>query len=182
MIDTMTVTMVVFRGTGTPHPEPLIQLGHVGIHFAGDHRIWGFHPHPSTLTPDLEQILKTHRHPVRGMVYDDTAVFVHAAALAAHGARTIVYQATHMLSIDTLGTAYMILLDQLHSEGRGLWYELPPRDLSQAMPPHVNNCVTWPRTLGLPILNANGSIRHTVEALAPHPSSRWTPPAWLDVT
>ena len=158
------ITYVVFRGTGKREHHGLRKLGHLGLQFPESRRYYGWHPAPAEETPDLERILKTHERPVQGQVYDDTAVFYDAAAQARRGERTTVYAWNCVCDEDTLHTALTRFEQQLEHPNPP-WYELPPRDPSQVMPPHLNNCVTWPRTLGLPVLDERGSIVHAIENL-----------------
>jgi hypothetical protein len=169
-----TIHTLAFRGTGMYSPVGLITFGHIGIQLAGDPIIYGFHPTPeeeARYGASLSDALKQHA-PIEGCVYDDTDVFVYAAQLARQGERCRVWMDTQRVMPWTFSSIRR-RLDQQLAEQPPMRYQFPPRD-GTPMPPGVDNCATWPRTIGMTPLDPTGQVRTIIARLETH-GQRWEP-------
>ena len=153
-----------------PHESGLIKAGHIGISLDGGQTIYGFHPTPEAIaafaSPDDAFIyLRDGKNELPGGVYDDTAVFARAAELARQGVPTDVWQ----LSIPVSAAEFARIADELQQtvakgSALGIMYRLSLRR-GAPMPEGSDNCATWPRNLGLPLLHVTGQIRRCLEVL-----------------
>lgn len=164
------VYLIAFRGTGFRDPafkhEPaLIRAGHVGFAFEGDEDdIFGFHP--TSLA--VEEIggeeaaiewLKTGKS-LQGALQKDNSIFIRANELVQLGARTQVW----CMTVEVSDEEFMRIQKQSvewYNEGKIFPYAFPTDKLD----PQQDNCATFPRKLGLPILDSVGQIRDYVRIL-----------------
>lgn len=173
--------IIGFRGIGfnpSRYPEPkdrfveqpgLIKAGHVGISLDEGKTIFGSQPTPEAIAsfPSFKDLLDHLQagKSVAGGVYDDTAIFWQAHRLALTGVRTQVWQIeiqvdpAKLARIDTELKAVVAKGSDLeHLYRYPDWEGLP-------MPQGVNNCATWPRSLGLDILEPTGQMRLLIKKL-----------------
>ncbi len=126
--------------------------------------ILGFHPTPEAIVDvggDEAAIawLKA-RNTLDGTLQVDTSVFVRAAELALAGARTSVYQLVVQVSDKEFERIHRQAI-QWYNEKRVFAYAFPP---DEPMPDR-DNCATFPRRLGLPVLDPVGQIKDYVREL-----------------
>jgi len=170
------IYIIGFRGTGF-RSEPfkreslLIRAGHVGFYFEGeDDLIFGFHPTEEAcrVVGDDEAViawLKAH-HPMTGALYDDTAIFHRAFALA-DDAPTTVWQMP--LSVSDEG--YERIRQQAYAwydERKTFTYAFPSDEFAETR----DNCATFPRRLGLSLPEPTGNLREYMPALQMN-GERW---------
>jgi hypothetical protein len=173
------VYLIGFRGTGFRDAkfrgEPaLIRAGHVGIAFEGaEDRILGFHPTPEAVAAvggDEAAIdwLKA-RKTLDGALQEDYSIFVRAAELVQRGARTTVWQ----LIVEVPDEDFERIRQQAiawYNERKVFAYAFPPEEPM----PDRDNCATFPRRLGLPLLDPIGQIKDYVRVLEQQ-GERWKP-------
>lgn len=173
------VYLIGFRGTGFRdaryRAEPaLIRAGHVGIAFEEDEdRIIGFHPTPEAVervggNDSAIEHLKA-GHTLEGMLQEDQGIFVRAAELAQQDARTAVWR----LAVEVSDEDFERIRQQAitwYTEKQVFAYAFPPDELM----PDRDNCATFPRRLGLPLLDPVGQIKEYVRALETH-GEPWKP-------
>ncbi|CAG0990995.1 hypothetical protein ANRL2_03187 [Anaerolineae bacterium] len=164
------IYLIGFRGTGFRETkfsrEPaLIRAGHVAFAFEGaeDH-ILGFHP----TTAAVEAVggaeaaiawLKA-KQTLDGTLHEDYNIFVRAVELAQQGARTAVWQ----LAVEVSDEDFERIRQQAitwYTAKQVFVYTFPP---DEPMPDR-DNCATFPRRLGLPLLDPVGQIKDYVQAL-----------------
>lgn len=148
----------------------LLYLGHVGIGTI-DGIIFGFRPTNEAVRElaskgvNVTDYLKANNQ-IQGTLYDDTEYFVLANSLAEE-AGTHVFQ----MAIELKDDEYDKLINEIrrrHSERETHWYQLPQRDINQEplpMEDGVDNCATYPRTLGLPIPENTGTLADYIEVM-----------------
>lgn len=174
------VRIIGFRGVGNDPryigESGLIKAGHVGISIDGGHTIFGFRPTSEAIatfsSPEAAFAHLRARYDLPGGVYDDTVTFWRAAQLAQTGARTAVWQSIIRVSVIEADRIFY-KLQQAISAGSalGALYRYPNKRGAE-MPPGVNNCATWSRELGIPILEPTGRLRQYV-ALLQARGERW---------
>jgi hypothetical protein len=164
------IYLIGFRGTGFQdrryvQEAALIRAGHVGFAFEGDEtQIFGFHPTPEaieTVGSDEAAIewLKA-KKPLDGRLQNDYEVFARAAQLALQGARTQVFQ----LAIEVSDEEFERIHERAkewYNQARVFQYAFPSEPLAQDR----GNCATFPRRLGLPLLDPIGQIKDYVRVL-----------------
>jgi hypothetical protein len=182
------VYLVGFRGTGFRDSrfidqDPLIRAGHVGIAFEGyEGRIIGFHPTPEAVervggNEKVIEKLKSRdktNNTLEGMLQEDYDIFRHAYELAQRERQdddpdTTVFQ----YAIELPDAEFERILHQVmtwYNEGETFLYAFPIRPLMDDR----DNCATFPRRLGLPVLDDIGQIRDYVAALKQR-GEVWTP-------
>jgi filamentous hemagglutinin len=173
------IYLVAFRGLGNDpeNQEPgLVKLGHVGIQFEDDPRIFGFSPLISMQDEEiLISNLKNHQ-PQPGTVKDDTAIFERVEALFENGERTeVIYTVWDNLSQDN----YLQMKQQVLS-----WYNTQEIIGSYNLPQdgggfgeNEYNCATFPSLLGLPIPSYSGLIKDYIRLMRNQGAQRWQPPS-----
>ena len=179
----------VFRGTGRPEMKkmikegeiprhPLLIFGHVGFRFDGDDRIIGFHPSIDVFDGDksphdaIQALIGP--KPVEGSLYDNTGIFLKAAELAREGKRTEVWMISYEKDDEEFDQMKAQVFDWL-AEGKSFQYRIQPGDVNGKLP-GVDNCATFARHLGLPMLHSKGTIREIVKRLKKDPNGRhWNP-------
>jgi hypothetical protein len=165
-----TIYLIGFRGTSF-RVEPfrneslLIRAGHVGLAFEGDEaRIFGFHPTAEAVRAigDDEAVLAWLRklNTMPGTIQYDTAIFRRADELAKAGARTNVWQLAIVVSDDEFERIRNLTL-LWYTERKTFLYSFPPEELL----PDRDNCATFPRRLGLPLLELTGQIAALIPIL-----------------
>lgn len=171
------ILLVGFRGIGfnpIRYTDPaydneseLIKAGHVGVSLDGGQTVYGFHPSPEALAAVANgRGFLQEGGALRGAVYDDTAVFRRAHALARDEPRTTVWQQVlHVTPEQFTRIEEQIAVALGAGNTLEAWYRFPSPD-GAAMPPQCNNCATWPRTLGLPIPEETGRLRDYIPLLA----------------
>lgn len=173
------IYLIGFRGTGFRdsrfRAEPtLIQAGHVGMAFEGDEdRILGFHPTPEAIDAVGGESaavtwLKA-KNTLDGILQEDTSIFVRAFELSQQDARTAVWQMAVEVSDEDF--------ERIHQQAI-TWYN-ERRIFAYAFPPDEpmadrDNCATFPRRLGLPLLDPIGQIKDYVRVLEAQGES-WKP-------
>ncbi len=174
-----TIYLIGFRGTGFRDTqfanEPaLIRAGHVGWAFEEETEvIYGFHPTAAAVERvggEAEAIkwLKA-KHTLDGTVQYDTAVFERAHELAQQGARTAVWQISVMVDDVEFARVHTVTINW-YNEHSQYSYGFPPDEPK----PDQDNCATFPRRLGLPVLDAIGQISEYVRKLEAD-GDRWQP-------
>jgi hypothetical protein len=173
------VYLIGFRGTGFREEqfknEPaLIRAGHVGIAFEGDEEnVIGFHP---TLEA-VEQVgggdaaiawLKS-GNSLEGALQKDYPIFLRAFELAQQGARTTVWQVVVELADDEFERVREQAITW-YNQHKVFAYVFP----SDEPMPDRDNCATFPRRLGLPLLDRVGQIKDYVRALQEQ-GEQWKP-------
>lgn len=164
------IYLVGFRGTGFRDvnfsAEPaLIWAGHVGIMFEDDPGlILGFHPTEEAVkaaggTQEAVQRLRA-KGTLAGILQQDYLIFVRAAQLAQQGARTAVWQLVTQVEDDVYEQIRQQALTW-YNEKIQFSYAFPTDELM----PDRDNCATFPRRLGLPVLDPVGQIKDYVSQL-----------------
>lgn len=172
------IFLIGFRGTGfRDHKfanEPaLIRAGHVGFFFEDDKgTIYGFHPTEEAVERvggETEAIewLKA-KNILDGALQQDQEIFARAAVLASQGARTSVWQLPINVSDEEFDRikAQTIAWYNAHQLFN---YAFPPDEPL----PDRDNCATFPRRLGLPLLDEVGQIKDYVRVLESN-GTTWT--------
>jgi hypothetical protein len=174
-----TIYLIGFRGTSF-RTEPfkseslLIRAGHVGFAFEGDEsRVFGFHPtaEAARAIGDDEAVLAWLRklNTMPGTIQDDTAIFRRAVELAKTGARTTVWQVSIVVSDDEFQRIRNLTM-LWYTEQKTFLYSFPPEELL----PDRDNCATFPRRLGLPLLEVTGQLVFLIPKLAEQ-GTEWHP-------
>lgn len=166
------VYLVGFRGTGFAdkrfRDEPaLIRAGHVGFYFEDDRDlIFGFHPTEEAVRSvgDDEAVIEwlKAKQVLDGSLQDDYAIFARADELAQgeHGARTMVWE----FAVELSDEAFERIRQQVklwYDEQKVFTYAFP----SEPIKANQDNCATFPRRLGLPVLDSIGQIKDYVRVL-----------------
>jgi len=165
-----TVYLIGFRGTGFRDSryrvEPaLIWAGHVAMAFEGaEDSIFGFHPTPEAVAAAggdeaVITLLKAGQT-LDGALQADLAIFVRAAELAEQEGRTTVWQAAIHLPDEEFERIRQQAL-WWYNEQTIFAYAFPLNELM----PDRDNCATFPRRLGLPLLDPIGQIKDYVRVL-----------------
>ena len=171
------IYLIGFRGTGFRDMkfsrEPaLIRAGHVAIVFEGfEENILGFHPTPEAIDAvggedaaiDGLKAKKT----LEGRLQEDYDIFVRAVELAEQDARTTVWQ----LAVEVSDEAFERIRQQAitwYTEKQVFAYAFPPDEPMSDR----DNCATFPRRLGLPLLDRVGQIKDFVRVLESQ-GERW---------
>lgn len=173
------VFIFAFRGTGRSKTSPfaseppLIKLGHVGIAFESSPKtIWGFRPMDDAVAgfADQDALIDylINRQPLPGTLYDDYAIFVRAAQLSIEGARTEVRQLELILPESDFD-ALQQTVQQIIDNRTQFQYALPSAD------PRTNNCVTFPKFIGVPLWDTNGMVNEFMDEMIRRFASRWRP-------
>lgn len=181
---TQDLRIVGFRGIGfspNRYHEPkdlfnqqsgLIKAGHVGVSVDGGKTIYGFQPTPEAIAefPSFKDLLDHLQSgaSVEGGVFDDTAIFWQAHRLVSYGARTHVWQLVVPVSPhEFTGIAAKLQAAVAAGSSLGVLYRYP--DWGGApMAEGVDNCATWPRNLGMEILEPTGQMRILMQKLEQH--------------
>lgn len=164
------IYLIGFRGTGFrserfKHESLLIRAGHVGFFFKGEENlIFGFHPTEEACRAvgddeAVKEWLKAH-HPMEGALYDDTAIFERAAALAEEESPTVVWQ----LEVSVSDEAFDRIRKQAnawYNERQTFIYAFPSDEFTD----NRDNCATFPRQLGIPLPEPTGNLREYIPAL-----------------
>lgn len=164
------IYLVGFRGTGFRdkqfRQEPtLVRAGHVAIAFEGfEEQILGFHPTSEAVEAvgdeDAAIAWLKDGKTLAGILQADYLIFVRANELAAKGARTAVWQFAVEVSDDDFERIRQQAI-AWYTEGKVFVYGFPPDE----MLPDRDNCATFPRRLGLPLLDPIGQIKDYVRVL-----------------
>ena len=164
------IYLIGFRGTGFrdmkfSHEPALIRAGHVAIAFEGfEENILGFHPTPEAIDAvggedaAIEELKA--KKTLDGRLQEDYNIFVRAVELAEQDARTTVWQ----LAVEVSDEAFERIRQQAitwYTEKQVFAYAFPP---DEPMPDR-DNCATFPRRLGLPLLDPVGQIKDFVRVL-----------------
>lgn len=164
------VYLIGFRGTGFRdarfQDEPaLVRAGHVALAFEGNEtRIIGFHPTPQA----VERIggeeaainwLKAGKT-LEGTLQEDAAIFGRAWELAQTDTRTQVWQWVVEVSDEDFRRIQQQAL-AWYTEQKVFIYAFPPDEPQ----PDRDNCATFPRRLGLPLLDPVGQIKDYVRVM-----------------
>jgi hypothetical protein len=164
------IYLIGFRGTGFRDEKfkkenALIRSGHVGFYFDDkDKIILGFHPTGKAIEAiggeeaAIEWLKQ--KHTLDGTLQQDYSVFQRAAELAEQGARTQVWQ----MGIDVSDEDFERTQEQAFE-----WYNTQ-KVFAYTFPPDKpkddrDNCATFPRRLGLPVLDPVGQIKDYVQVL-----------------
>jgi hypothetical protein len=170
---------MAFRGLGNDpeNQEPgLVKLGHVGIQFEDDPRIFGFSPATST---EDEEILISHlkaHYAQPGTIKDDTAIFERADELFEQGERTEVIYTVW----DNISEA-----EYLQMKGQVLtWYNTQENIALYNLPQdgggfgeNEYNCSTFPQLLGLSIPLDTGLMKDYIRLMRNQGAQRWQRPS-----
>lgn len=173
------IYLIGFRGTGFRdarfrHEPALIRAGHVAIAFEGsEEHILGFHPTPEAVAEAggeeaVIDLLKA-KKALDGRLQEDRDIFVRAAELTQQGARTAVWK----LAVEVSDEQFEHIRQQVmtwYTEKKVFLYAFP----ADAPLPDRDNCATFPRRLGLPVLNPIGQIKDYVHVLKTS-GERWEP-------
>lgn len=164
------IYLIGFRGTGFRDTkfsrEPaLIRAGHVAIAFEGaEAHILGFHPTPEAVEAvggeEAAIAWLKAKKTLDGTLQADYNIFVRAVELAQEDARTTVWQFT----VEVSDADFERIRQQAitwYTEKQVFPYAFPP---DEPMPDR-DNCATFPRRLGLPLLDPVGQIKDYVRAL-----------------
>jgi hypothetical protein len=164
------IYLIGFRGTGFRDPQfshehALIRAGHVGISFEGsENSILGFHPTPQAIEEAGGEVLAIERlkskQTLDGSLQEDYAIFEHAFRLAQLGIRTTVWQ----IAVEVSDIEFERIRQQAmtwYNQHQRFAYTFPPDEPK----PDRDNCATFPRRLGLPVLDPVGQIKEYVVAL-----------------
>jgi hypothetical protein len=164
------IYLIGFRGTGFRDTkfsrEPaLIRAGHVAIAFEGfEDRIYGFHPTPKAIKEiggeEAAIAWLKAKKVLDGCLQADYAVFIRAASLALQDPRTTVWQLTIEVSDQEFERIHQQAITW-YNKGKVFAYAFPP---DEPMPDR-DNCATFPRRLGLPLLDPIGQIKDYVRVL-----------------
>lgn len=172
----MKVYLLGFRGLGfsAKDESALIRAGHVGWQLEGDERIFGFHPTDAAIAAvggegAALRILKDEHDTLEGTVQIDTAIFERAVELSEIGERTIVRRYLVELSEGEFERV-KLQTETWYTEQKIFAYSFPPEELM----PDRDNCATFPRRLGLPLLDPVGQMRNYVVVLE-EKGEIWTP-------
>jgi hypothetical protein len=164
------IYLIGFRGTGFRDTkfrgEPaLIRAGHVAIAFEGaEEQILGFHPTSEAVEAvggeDAAIAWLKAKKTLEGTLQEDYSIFVRAVELAQQDARTAVWQ----FAVEVSDEDFERIRQQAitwYTEKQVFAYAFPP---DEPMPDR-DNCATFPRKLGLPLLDPVGQIKDYVRAL-----------------
>jgi hypothetical protein len=157
--------------TGDIVVDDLAQFGHVGVSFDGGRTIYGFRPSQIVMdevSGDSLDMLLRDGYEVAGQVFDDTAAFNYAYDLAARrvlNGRTQPYQLSIPVSDATYNRMHREVLTQVADPSLTTsTYRFPDIDeetgLPLPMPAHTNNCATWCRTIGVPLVENTGQLSY----------------------
>lgn len=180
------IYLIGFRGTGFRDERfkaenALIRAGHVGFSFQDErHVIWGFHPTPQAIEgiggDDAAIAWLKQKNTLDGTLQQDTAIFEHADDLQKQGARTEVWQLAIEVSEEEFARIQRIALEWYNTQ-RVFPYAFPPDEPRDDR----DNCATFPRRLGLPMLDSVGQIKDYVTVLQ-EKGERWNAQGDKDVT
>lgn len=173
------IYLIGFRGTGFRDAkfsrEPaLIRAGRVAMAFEGgvDH-ILGFHPTSEAIESvggeEAAIALLKAKKTLEGTLQEDDSIFARALELAEQDARTTVWQ----FAVEVSDEDFERIRQQTitwYTEKQVFAYAFPPDEPL----PNRDNCATFPRRLGLPLLDPIGQIKDYVRALETR-GERWKP-------
>jgi hypothetical protein len=186
------IYLVAFRGTGNlldpnDHEPALIKVGHVGIHFEDDPRIFGFSPSQEAIdrvggeSAMLREL--AHRNPQAGTVKDDTTIFERANELfeQLHNPEVLdIYQKPQVIYLvwdQVSETDYFRIKQQILE-----WYNKQITVALYNFPTHGGgflenqyNCSTLPLLLGLSVPSATGFMKDYIKAMINQGAKRWQP-------
>ena len=164
------IYLIGFRGTGFRDAkfsrEPaLIRAGHVAIAFEeAEDQILGFHPTPEAVEDvggeDAAIAWLKAKKTLDGTLQQDYSIFARAVELAQQDARTAVWQ----FAVEVSDEDFERIRQQAitwYTEKQVFAYAFPP---DEPMPDR-DNCATFPRKLGLPLLDPVGQIKDYVRTL-----------------
>ena len=165
-----TIFLIAFRGTGFRDErykteDALIRAGHVGFAFEGDDEfIFGFHPTAEAIqsvgSGDAAIEWLRDKNTLDGCLQQDYLVFRRADELFHVGARTQVWK----LEVEVTDEEFERIRSQAlawYNERTIFQYAFPPDEPK----PDRDNCATFPRRLGLPILDPVGQIKDYVRVI-----------------
>lgn len=175
------VSLIGFEGTGFRNPryqgEPgLIRAGHVGFAFeVEDRQIYGFHPSPEAIKREGGEAavmrLLVNGGSIEGTVQADREIFERAVELSRTGARTEVWQIEVNLTDEEYDRMRAQTLEW-YNEQKVFLYAFPRREVP--LTDQNDNCATFPRRLGLPLLESTGQLSWYIEAMMSK-GNRWQP-------
>ncbi|MCI0711419.1 MAG: hypothetical protein L0154_14795 [Chloroflexi bacterium] len=178
-----TVQILAFRGTGGfRHPQRkqypgLIKIGHVGVKFADNDRIFGFHPPPETVAEaggedELLQLL-LQREAQQGMWQDNTQVFELAHQLHQQGERTEVWVLDQEYDVEQYEEIWNTAMQWYNDKNLVAQYNLPKRDGTFESDEY--NCATFLKVLGIVLPMDTGSVAKYIDAMKNEGARSWSP-------